>query len=103
MRERVESDGDLGPADVGFSLTVGRSVFERRAVVVGGDRVGLLAGVHDLARGVPAPGLVEGLADVAAGEGIVFLFPGQGSQWVGMAVGLLDSSPAFAEWVPFMR
>ncbi|NGO15641.1 acyltransferase domain-containing protein, partial [Streptomyces sp. HC44] len=26
----------------------------------------------------------------------VFVFPGQGSQWVGMAAGLLDSSPEFA-------
>ncbi|WP_158709775.1 acyltransferase domain-containing protein, partial [Streptomyces sp. NRRL S-15] len=28
---------------------------------------------------------------------VVFVFPGQGSQWVGMAVGLLDSSGVFAE------
>ncbi|MFF3209015.1 acyltransferase domain-containing protein, partial [Streptomyces sp. NPDC002962] len=27
----------------------------------------------------------------------VLVFPGQGSQWVGMAVGLLESSPVFAE------
>ncbi|MEU3603842.1 acyltransferase domain-containing protein, partial [Streptomyces sp. NPDC006798] len=28
---------------------------------------------------------------------VVFVFPGQGHQWVGMAVGLLDSSVVFAE------
>uniref|UniRef100_UPI00056D88E9 acyltransferase domain-containing protein n=1 Tax=Streptomyces sp. NRRL B-1347 TaxID=1476877 RepID=UPI00056D88E9 len=27
----------------------------------------------------------------------VFVFPGQGAQWAGMAVGLLESSPVFAE------
>ena len=27
----------------------------------------------------------------------MFVFPGQGSQWDGMAVGLLDESPVFAE------
>ena len=26
-----------------------------------------------------------------------FIFPGQGSQWCGMALGLLESSPVFAE------
>ena len=28
-------------------------------------------------------------------DGVVFVFPGQGSQWVGMAVELLDESPLF--------
>ncbi|MGA5414210.1 type I polyketide synthase [Streptomyces pseudogriseolus] len=64
--------------DVAWSLLVSRSVFEHRAVLVGGEPV---------ASGVVAP---------AAGSP-VFVFPGQGAQWMGMAVELLESSPVFAE------
>ncbi|MGC5041666.1 acyltransferase domain-containing protein, partial [Streptomyces sp. DT73] len=36
-----------------------------------------------------------GVVSASAGSP-VFVFPGQGAQWVGMAVELLDSSPVFA-------
>ncbi len=96
LGEFVGGRGDLGLGDVGFSLA-GRSVFEHRAVVLGGDRDRLLGGVGALAGGVSAVGVVEGVADVEGRGGVVFVFPGQGSQWVGMGVELLDSSPVFAE------
>ncbi|WP_173267748.1 type I polyketide synthase, partial [Streptomyces pacificus] len=64
--------------DVGWSL-LGRSVFDHRAVVVDGVSVRGVAG--------------------GVGPGPVFVFPGQGSQWVGMAVGLLESSEVFAGWM----
>ena len=38
---RVESDPELGPADIGYSL-LGRSTFERRAIIFGRDREGML-------------------------------------------------------------
>jgi acyl transferase domain-containing protein/D-arabinose 1-dehydrogenase-like Zn-dependent alcohol dehydrogenase/acyl carrier protein len=81
--------------DVGLSLA-GRAVLEDRAVVVGAGE-GLLGGVRALAAGEPAlAGVVSGT--VSAGWLLpVFVFPGQGSQWAGMAVELLDSSPVFAE------
>ncbi len=97
LGEFVGADVELGVGDVGLSLA-GRSSFGRRAVVVGGGREGLLAGVGALASGVSAPSVVEGVAAGGVG-GVVFLFPGQGSQWRGMAVGLLDESPVFAEQV----
>uniref|UniRef100_UPI003D726F76 type I polyketide synthase n=1 Tax=Streptomyces cucumeris TaxID=2962890 RepID=UPI003D726F76 len=76
---------DLSPVDVGFSLATTRSVFERRAVVFG-DLVG---GLEALVEGREAAGVVRGSAGGSDGRA-VFVFPGQGSQWVGMAAGLLD-------------
>ena len=58
-------------------------------------REGYLEGLGALAGGGGGVGVFEGRAVDAAG-GVVFLFPGQGSQWEGMACGLLDSSPVFA-------
>ncbi|WP_420823261.1 acyltransferase domain-containing protein, partial [Streptomyces variegatus] len=84
----------LRPADVGHSLATTRALFEHRAVVVGTDREGLLAGLDGLAAGTEAAGVVRGAATGA--EDIVFVFPGQGSQWAGMAVELLDTSDVFA-------
>jgi polyketide synthase 7 len=78
----------------GVSLA-GRSVFEHRAVVIGGDRAQLLAGLAGLACGAPGAGVVVGRAGPVGKT--VMVFPGQGSQWVGMGAQLLDDSPVFAE------
>ena len=40
------------------------------------------------------PDVVTGTADVRGKT--VFVFPGQGSQWTGMAIDLIRQSPAFA-------
>ncbi|MGC9443166.1 type I polyketide synthase, partial [Streptomyces sp. WG5] len=71
-------------AEVGWSLASSRAALEHRAVVLG-DHV---AGLSAVARGVPAAGVVTGRV---VGGKTVFVFPGQGSQWAGMAVELLDS------------
>ncbi|MEU7298076.1 type I polyketide synthase, partial [Streptomyces exfoliatus] len=83
----------LTPLDVGFSLATGRASLDHRAVVTGGDRAELLAGVKALAEGGTAPGLVRG---ERAGGRLGFLFTGQGAQRAGMAQELYASFPAFA-------
>jgi pimaricinolide synthase PimS1 len=91
----LEDSPDLDAKDVGYSLAVSQPVFEHRAVVLGRDGDRLSGGLDALARGESAINLVEGLA--RTGRKVVFVFPGQGSQWAGMALELLDSSEVFAD------
>ncbi|WP_204327967.1 type I polyketide synthase [Streptomyces aureoverticillatus] len=97
LRERLPADASWGVGDVAWSLAVSRARFEHRGVVVGRDREELLAGLERLSEGDDAAGgVVTGRARVGAGRP-VFVFPGQGSQWAGMARELLEDSPVFAE------
>ncbi|MFE7136003.1 beta-ketoacyl synthase N-terminal-like domain-containing protein, partial [Streptomyces sp. NPDC057638] len=90
----VEARPGLGVVDVGFSLATARSGFEERAVVVGGDVAELREGLRALAGDGGVPGLVRGSAtDVGL---TAFVFPGQGTQWVGMGARLVEESPVFA-------
>ncbi|OKJ14112.1 type I polyketide synthase, partial [Kitasatospora sp. CB01950] len=95
LYERVVAEPGLSMVDVGHSLAAGRSRFAERAVVVGADRGELLAGVAALSRGVRAAGVTVG-SGVLPGRSVL-VFPGQGSQWVGMAAELLAESAVFAE------
>ncbi|WP_431914425.1 acyltransferase domain-containing protein, partial [Micromonospora carbonacea] len=94
------SDG-AGLVDVGWSLVSSRSVFEHRAVMLGGGVEEVVAGLGAVASGAVTSGSVvvgSVASGVAAGGGrVVFVFPGQGWQWVGMGAALLDESEVFAE------
>ncbi len=92
----LSGEAGLGAGDVGRALAR-RPLLERRAVLLGGSREDLLSGLRCVGRD-GAEGVVEGEAGGGA-RGVVFVFPGQGAQWPGMAVGLLESSAVFAERV----
>nr|WP_158895848.1 type I polyketide synthase [Amycolatopsis anabasis] len=92
---RVRAEDDLAAVDVAYSLATTRASLERRAAVVARSRDELLRGLDAVAEGELPAGVVEGAAQ-ESGD-VVFVFPGQGSQWAGMALGLLESSPVFAE------
>ncbi|MFF7634693.1 SDR family NAD(P)-dependent oxidoreductase [Kitasatospora sp. NPDC008050] len=79
--------------DLAFSLATTRTAFEHRAVLLGAEAAELRPLLDLLAQGAAAPGLVRGTADDRGRT--VFVFPGQGSQWAGMALELLDTAPVF--------
>ncbi|WP_017599745.1 type I polyketide synthase [Nocardiopsis lucentensis] len=94
LRDHLEEHPEADPADVGWSLATTRSALEHRAVAVAEDRAGYLEALDAVAGGRAHPGAVVGTAREAHQP--VFVFPGQGGQWSGMAVDLLDAAPVFA-------
>ncbi|WP_159059957.1 acyltransferase domain-containing protein, partial [Streptomyces scabiei] len=83
------------PLDIGHALATTRAALEHRAVVVAADEEGFLRGLRALAEDTPESGLLRGTG--VPGADTAFVFPGQGSQWTGMAAELLDTAPVFAE------
>ncbi|MET7678863.1 type I polyketide synthase, partial [Streptomyces seoulensis] len=94
VRELMMAPETVDPARVASALATRVPHLPFRAAVSGAGRDELLAGLDALASAGPAPNLVRG---TVTGPGTtVFVFPGQGSQWRGMAVGLVEVSPVFA-------
>ncbi|MFF7651730.1 SDR family NAD(P)-dependent oxidoreductase, partial [Streptomyces sp. NPDC007983] len=93
-REPGRSPLDLGRSLVAENAAAAGSV--HRAVVLGRDREDFLRGLTALCSDRPAAGMIRGTASVSDGR-IVLVFPGQGTQWQGMAADLLESCPAFRE------
>ncbi|MFF1279066.1 beta-ketoacyl synthase N-terminal-like domain-containing protein, partial [Streptomyces marokkonensis] len=93
VAEFMQRHPDVPVGGLARMLAGSRSVFEHRAAIItGADRDALVERLH-------APDDAHG---VIWGEGRpvgdpVWVFPGQGAQWTGMAVGLLGQHGAFAE------
>jgi len=90
----TETNPGTDPVDTARALISSRAVLDYRAVVVGADEAELRAGLAAIVAGAAPPGVVRRTGDTGQGRA-VFVFPGQGAQWAGMAAGLLDTEPVF--------
>ncbi|OKK03457.1 hypothetical protein AMK26_18340 [Streptomyces sp. CB03234] len=86
-------------SDVAHTLAVRRSPARERAAVVAAERAELVARLEELAAGTaPSAGVATGRAVLPdAGQGVVWVFSGHGSQWAGMCRQLLDRDPEFTK------
>jgi natural product biosynthesis luciferase-like monooxygenase protein/amino acid adenylation domain-containing protein/non-ribosomal peptide synthase protein (TIGR01720 family) len=94
LAAHLEAHPEVDLADLAFTRNVGRKGFEHRRALVAADGPGLIARLK-------APPPAQALASLAAAreQQVVFLFPGQGAQSVGMARELYAAEPVFREHV----
>jgi 6-methylsalicylic acid synthase len=90
----AEDTAPLG--SVGHTLGSRRSHLSYRACVTADSRDELVARLRQLEAGEAAPGVTAEAVLPGAGNGVVWVFSGHGSQWPGMGGELLITSPAFA-------
>ncbi|MBL7617932.1 acyltransferase domain-containing protein, partial [Frankia sp. AgB1.8] len=98
LRHHLDSQPELPLTDIAHSLATTRTTFNHRAVIVANTRDELRAGLDDLAANPRTPQTARVTRGTSRPrENPVLVFPGQGTQWAGMASSLLVASPAFAE------
>ncbi|MER5886560.1 SDR family NAD(P)-dependent oxidoreductase [Streptomyces sp. NPDC001941] len=95
--EWLSGRDDVRLPDVAVTAARHRTHFEHRASVVASDLAGLVEGLRAVGEGAAHDAVVSGRSE-RRGK-VVFVYPGQGSQWVGMGRELLSSSSVFAETI----
>ncbi|GKQ40508.1 hypothetical protein ALMP_70320 [Streptomyces sp. A012304] len=95
LADHVRAHPGVALADLAYSAATARAALPHRAAVVAADTAELLDGLAALEAGAELPSLVRGLP--GSDPRPVFVFPGQGSQWPGMAAPLLADCPAFRQ------
>lgn len=96
LAEHLAANPQLPISDAAFTLAEGRSERECRGAVVARDSADAAARLAAFAaRGIKGP--AKGTPHAA--PPIVFMFPGQGSQYPGMGASLYRSEPIYREWI----
>jgi acyl transferase domain-containing protein/acyl carrier protein len=95
LAAHLMAHSELGLEDVAYSLATARSALEHRLAITATSRAGLQTALEAAAQGQTPPGAVRGRVSPSSLPKVVFVFPGQGSQWLGMGRKLLAEEPVF--------
>lgn len=93
----LEDSPDATLADICFTSNSGRAHLDHRLAVVANGKTQLQQQLSEFAEGKELPNLICGTASSQREPKVVFLFSGQGSQYVGMGRGFYETQPVFHE------
>ncbi|WP_370227186.1 SDR family NAD(P)-dependent oxidoreductase [Cognatishimia sp.] len=94
LAQHLRANPDVPLADVAYTLQEGRRAFEKRRVIVADSHEQAIALLEngDKAR------VFDHSADTDTPD-VVFMFPGGGAQFAGMARDLYETEPVFQDWM----
>ncbi|MCC7383298.1 MAG: SDR family NAD(P)-dependent oxidoreductase [Deltaproteobacteria bacterium] len=83
--------------DASHTLAVSRAALAQRAALIAESSADAASKLSRIARGDPGPEVMLGRRDPKAARSLVFVFPGQGTQWPEMGLALAEEEPLFRE------
>lgn len=99
LADFMERHSEVSLRDICYISSVRRTHHRARAVVTGRSREQVIDGLRAAAERREHSSIRTGTAPVGGQPGLVFVFPGQGSQWVGMGRSLFSEKNVFREIV----
>ncbi len=96
-REYLENCPDEDLPNVCYTANSGRNHFNQRLAICAASRAQMARRLDDYLTGKRQPGVKSGQVKLLGRPKIVFLFTGQGSQYVGMGRKLWETCPPFRE------
>jgi amino acid adenylation domain-containing protein len=92
LRTWIEAHPEASLADAAYTLKLGRRHFKHRRLIVGGSHGEVIEAIANKDTNLTGTRELH-----EAAPGVVFMFPGQGSQYVNMGRDLCDSEPVFKQ------
>ena len=92
LAKHLKQNPDLNLSDVAFTLKVGRTAFNRRRMLVCREHEDALGALSNL-----DPKRVLTSVQEPRDRPVAFMFPGQGSQYMNMALELYEAEPTFRQ------
>ena len=97
MSEFLGGCDSLSAGDIAYTAGARRSHLAHRLAVVASTKQEWIAQLQAFAQDRPHDGLAHGSSAATGKRKLVFVFPGQGGQWLAMGKELLQDSPVFQE------